>query len=87
MPLVNPRLTESQIKSKSLQNSTFQSFTSNPSFSEIFGNFDQVWLTIDSWRALETLILIRLSKRVETNAIAKIIKFSVQWLFMGWNQS
>ena len=46
MPLVNPGLTESQIKSKSLQNSTFQSFTSNPSFSEIFGKFDQVDLKL-----------------------------------------
>ena len=33
--------------------------------------------------APETLILIRPSKQVETNAIAKIIKFSVQQLFMS----
>ena len=40
MPLVNPRLVESQTKLKSPQNITFHSFTSKPSFSEIFGNFD-----------------------------------------------
>ena len=44
IPLVNSRLTESQMKSKSLQNTTFHSFTSNPSFLEFFGNFNQVWL-------------------------------------------
>ena len=42
MPLVNPRLTESQTKSKSSQNNFFHGFISNPIFLEIFGNFDQV---------------------------------------------
>ena len=37
--------------------------------------------------ALETLISIQLSERVETNAIDKIIKFIVQRLFMGRNRS
>ena len=87
MSLVNPGLTESQTKSKSPQNKTFHSFKSNKSFSEIFGNFNQVWLRVDSRQALETLILIQESERVETNGIAKIIKFSVQRLFMGQNQS
>ena len=87
MPPINPGMTESQTKSKSPQNSNFHSFTSNLSFSEIFDNFDQVWLGVDSQRALETLILIRLLEWVETNAIVKIIKFSVQQLFMGQNRS
>ena len=77
MPLVNPSLTKSQTKSKFPLKNTFHSFISNPSFLEIFGNFDQVWLEVDSQRALETLILIWLSKRVETNVIVKITKFSV----------
>ena len=42
MLLVNPRLTESQTKSKSSQNNFFHGFISNPIFLEIFGNFDQV---------------------------------------------
>ena len=42
MPLVNPRLTESQTKSKSSQNNFFHGFISNPIFLETFGNFDQV---------------------------------------------
>ena len=46
MPLVNPGLIECQTKSKSPQNSTFHSFTSNPCFSEIFGKFD-LELTLD----------------------------------------
>ena len=40
--LINPRLAKSQTRSKSAQNITFHSFTSNQNFSEIFGNFDQV---------------------------------------------
>ena len=40
--LISPRLAESQTRSKSTLNITFLSFTSNPNFSEIFGNFDQV---------------------------------------------
>ena len=78
MALVNPRLTKSQTKSKSLQNSTFHIFISNSSSSEIFGNFDQVWLEVDSQQAQEILILIWLSKWVKTNVITKIIKFSIQ---------
>ena len=42
MPLVNLGMTESQTKSKSPQNNTFNIFTSNLSFLEIFGNCDQV---------------------------------------------
>jgi len=42
MVLVNLGLTESQTKLKSPQNIAFHSFTSNPSFLEIFDNFDQV---------------------------------------------
>ena len=45
-PLVNPRLTESKKKSKSPQNITFHSFTSNPSSSDIFSNFDQIWQSL-----------------------------------------
>ena len=83
MPLVNPRLTEGQTRSKSSQKNIVHGFISNLSSSEIFGNFDQVWLPI----GLETLILIWSLERVETNVIAKIIKFLVQRLFMGWNRS
>ena len=83
MPLVNSELTECQTKSKSSQNNIFHSFTSNLSFSETFGKFDQIWPGVDFQRALETLILIQPSERVETNVIAKIIKFSIQKLFMG----
>ena len=50
IPLVNPSLTKGQTRSKSSQNKTFYSFTSNPSFSETFGNFDQVSLNLTwSW--------------------------------------
>ena len=83
MPLVNPRLTEGQTRSKSSQKNIVHGFISNLSSLEIFGNFDQVWLPI----GLETLILIRPSEQVETNVIVKIIKFSIQRLFMGRNQS
>ena len=38
-----------------------------------------------SWVGPKTLILIQLLEQIETNAIAKIIKFSFQWLFMGQN--
>ena len=41
MPLVNLRLTEGKTRSKLSQNNTFHSFTSNPSFSDIFGKLDQ----------------------------------------------
>ena len=58
MPLVNPGLTEGQIRSKSSQNNIFHDFISNPIFSKILGNFDQVWPRVDSWWALKTLILI-----------------------------
>ena len=90
MPPINLGLTKGQIRLKSSQNNIFHGFTSNPSFSEIFGKFDQVWLSLTrSWprMALKTLILIQQSKRVGTNVIAKIIKFSFQRLFMGWNWS
>ena len=87
LPLVNPKLIEIQTKLKSPQNSTFHSFTSNLSFSERFGKFDQVWPEVDSRRAPKTLILIRSSKLIETKAIAKIIKFLVPRLFTGQNQS
>jgi len=40
MPLANLRLTKGQTRSKPSQNNTFHSFTSNQSFSKIFGNFD-----------------------------------------------
>ena len=83
MPIVNLGLAESQTRSKSPQNSTFHSFTSKLRFLEIFGNFDQVWLGVDSWWAPKILILIWPSERVEPNAIAKIIKFSFQRLLIG----
>ena len=44
-PLVSPKF--DQTRSKLLQNSIFHSFTSNPSFSKIFNNFDQVWPEVD----------------------------------------
>ena len=87
MALVNLGLTKCQTRSKPSQNNTFDSFPSNLSFSEIFGNFDQILLRVDSRRALKTLILIRSSEQVETNVIVKIIKFSIQRLFMGQNRS
>ena len=83
MPLVNPRLTKGQTRSKSSQNNIFHGFISNLKSSKIFSNFDQVWLEFNSRWALETLIFIWSSKQVETNAIVKIIKFPFQWLFMG----
>ena len=64
--------------------------TSKPSFSEIFNNFDQFLLSLTqsrSWVGPKTLILIRLSEQVETNAITNIIKISYQRLFMGQNWS
>ena len=73
-------------RSKPLQNNTFHSFKSKPRFSKNFGNFDQV----DSEFTLagpKTLILIRPLEQVETNDIVKIIKFSVQRLFMGQNRN
>ena len=90
MPLVNLGLTEGQTMSKSSQNNNFHDFLSNPSFSEIFGYFDQVWLSLTrSWSRVgwKTLILIQPSKWVRTKVIMKIIKFSFQRLFMGWNWS
>ena len=48
-PLVNPELAKSQTSSKSPQNKTYHIFTSNPSFLDIFGIFDQVWPWVDSW--------------------------------------
>ena len=87
MPLVNPKLTKGQTRSKSSQNKIFHGFISNPSSSKIFGNFDQVWPGVDSRWAPKTLILIWLLEQVKTNAIAKIIKFSFQRLFMGQNRS
>ena len=42
MSLVDHGLTWSQIWSKSAQNNTFNIFKSNPSYSEIFVNFDQL---------------------------------------------
>ena len=85
MLLVNLRLTKSQTELKSPQNITSHSFTSDPSFSEIFGNFDQVWPKVDSRQAPKTLILIWSLERVETNTTAKIIKFLAQRLLMGRN--
>ena len=46
MPPVNLGLIEGQTRSKSSQNNTFHSFTSNLSFLEIFGKFD-LELTLD----------------------------------------
>ena len=40
IPLVNPRLTKSQIGSKSSKNNIFHTSISNPSYSVIFINFD-----------------------------------------------
>jgi len=42
MPLVNLGLTKGQNEVKTLTKQHFHSFTSNSSFLEIFGNFDQV---------------------------------------------
>ena len=89
IPLVN-LLTGGRTRSKSSQNNTFYSFSSNLNFSEVFvtlTKFDLVWPEVDSWWAPKILILIRPSERVETNIIVNIIKFSIQRLFMGRNQS
>ena len=67
------------MRSKLSQNNVFHSFAPNPSFSEIFNNFDQVWLSFTQSRfemGPKTLILIQLLERVETNVIAKIVKLS-----------
>ena len=90
MSLVNLGLTKSQTRSKSSQNKNFHDFLSNPSFSKIFGYFDQVWLSLTrSWSRVgrKTLILIQPLKRVRFKVITKIIKFSFQRLFMGQNRS
>ena len=90
MPLVNLELTKSQTRSKSSQNNIFHGFTSNPSYSETFVNFDRVWLSLTcGWLSVgpKTLILIRSSEWVETSAIAEIIKFPFQQIFMGQNWS
>ena len=58
------------MKSKPSQNNIFHNFTSNPSFSKIFNNFD-LELTLGGPK---TLILIWPSELVETNAIARAIK-------------
>ena len=71
------------MRSRSSQNNIFHGFTSNSSYSENFIIFDRVWPEVDSWWAQKILILIQSSERVETNAIAKIIKFYFQRLFMG----
>ena len=47
MPLVSPRLTKGQTRSKSPQNNIFEGFISNLSSSKIFTNFDQVWPGVD----------------------------------------
>ena len=59
MPLVNPKLTETQMRPKSSQNNIFHAFTLNPSHSKIFVNFGQRWPSLTlSWplRAPKTLI-------------------------------
>ena len=86
-PLVDLGLSKSLTMSKSSQNNIFHSFISNPSYSETFINFNQVWLEVDSWWVSETLILIWPLEWVETNSITMIIKFSFQRLFMGQNGS
>ena len=48
MPLVNPGLIKGQTRSKYSQNNIFHGFISNWSSSEIFINFDQDWLEVDS---------------------------------------
>ena len=47
MPLVNLGLIEGQTRSKSTQNNTFCSSSSNLSFKEIFSHFNQVWSEVD----------------------------------------
>ena len=42
MPLVNPRFDQKSNEVKALTKQHFLWFTSNPSFLEIFNNFDQV---------------------------------------------
>ena len=50
MPLLYPRLIESQIWVKIIpKNNIFYVSTSNSSYSVIFINFDQVWPEVDSW--------------------------------------
>ena len=85
--LGQPWIDRKSYKVKILKKNIFHGFISNSGSSKIFINFDQVWPGVNSWWAPKTLILIRSSKQVETNAIAKIIKFSFQWLFMGRNWS
>jgi len=87
MPLVNPRLTKSQKRSKSSQNNIFRGFTSNSSYLETFVNFHQVWPEVDPWWAPKTLILIWPSKRGYTTAIVEIIKIPFRRLFMSRNRS
>ena len=83
----NPELTKRQMRSKPSQNNIFHGFKSNLNYSETFVNFDQVWPKVDPRWAIKTLILIWLSKPIETNAIIEIIKFPFQWLFTARNRS
>ena len=53
---------------------------------ELLSDFRQLWLSLTwGWllKGIEVLILIQPSKRFGTSAIAKIIKFPFQQLFMG----
>ena len=50
MPLVNLGLTEGQIRSNSIQNNTFHSFSSNSSFSEILATLTKFDLKLISCR-------------------------------------
>ena len=87
MPLVNLGLTEGQTMSKSSQNNNFHDFFIKP---ELLRNFWLLWPSLTrSWSRVgwKTLILIQPSKWVRTKVIMKIIKFSFQRLFMGWNLS
>ena len=55
IPLVNLKLTKSQIVPKFSQNNIFHAFTSNLSHLEIFVNFDQVWLSLTLSLTLRSL--------------------------------
>ena len=80
-----PKVDRRSNKVKILKKKHFSWFFIKP---ELFRDFWQLLPSLTrSWSRVgpKALILIKPSEWAETNAITKIIKFSFQWLFMGWN--
>ena len=81
--LGQPWVDKSQNWVKVIQKQYLSCFYIKP---ELLSDFRQLWLSLTwGWllKGIEILILIQPSKRFGTSAIAKIIKFPFQQLFMG----